>query len=67
MTDFSMPNATPGKCVKCKGSGEYCWGAVVNGKPTHKGRCHSCQGTGRQDAAQIKRNETYNRHKVVTI
>lgn len=64
--DFSMPNGTPGKCVKCNGSGRYCWGAFVNGRPTKSGTCWSCRGTGKQSQKQIMRNHTYNRHKVVT-
>jgi len=65
--DFAVPNAKPGPCEKCRGSGTYQWGASVNGRMTHSGQCHSCRGTGEQDFAQIKRNETYNRHKVVSI
>ena len=67
MTDFSQPNDKPGTCIKCSGSGQYAWGAVVNGKPTHTGMCYSCKGTGHQDAAQIRCNETYNRHVIITL
>jgi DnaJ-class molecular chaperone len=64
MADLSVPNAKPGPCAKCKGSGVYVWGAVINGKPTHSGPCHSCRGTGHQTAADIKRNEAFNRHQI---
>ena len=67
MYDLSQPNAKPGTCRKCNGSGVYAWGACVNGKITHSGPCFSCQGTGRQDVRQIKRNETYNRYKIAAI
>ena len=67
MYDFSIPNAKPGPCEKCRGSGVYGWGAFVNGRPTHSGRCFSCRGTGRQDRRQIRRNQTYNRFKIATI
>ena len=67
MYDLSMPNSKPGTCCKCNGSGQYVWGAVVNGKPTHSGPCFSCRGTGKQSKTQIKRNECYNRHKIAAI
>ena len=67
MHDMSIPNAKPGTCAKCGGSGEYRWGAVVNGKPSKSGQCHSCQGTGRQTQRDIRRNVAYNRHKLATM
>ena len=67
MYDLSQPNAKPGTCQKCNGSGEYHWGAVVNGKPSKSGTCYSCGGTGQQDEKQIKRNRAYNRYKVQQI
>ena len=69
MSDFSMPNAKPGKCCKCRGTGRYRWaGYMDNGVWKGKeGPCHSCRGTGHQDRVQIARNECWNRHKVVTI
>lgn len=67
MYDLSQPNAKPGQCCKCRGTGVYSWGTVTNGTPAHSGPCFSCRGTGRQDVKQIKRNETYNRHKVRAI
>lgn len=64
MYDLSVPNCEPGRCAKCRGTGEYSWGAVVNGKPSRAGRCHSCGGTGQQTARDIARNHAYNRHKI---
>jgi len=60
MYDMSQPNDKPGVCCKCKGTGTYKWGACVNGKMTHGGTCWSCQGTGKQDKRQIRRNIDYN-------
>ena len=67
MYDMAEPNDEPGECGKCRGSGSYNWGAVVNGKPTKTGPCHSCGGTGRQTHSDIKRNEAYNRHKLIRL
>jgi len=67
MYDLSMPNEKPGVCCKCKGTGTYGWGASVNGKMTHSGTCYSCLGTGKQTVKDIKRNNTYNKHKVAWI
>jgi DnaJ-class molecular chaperone len=65
--DLSVPNAAPGKCAKCGGSGKYCWGGTVNGKPVHSNTCWSCKGTGKQTSADIKRNEVYNKYKINRI
>ena len=63
--DFAVPNAAPGRCEKCRGSGQFRWGASVNGAPPkHGGPCWSCQGSGRQDHTQIKRNEAFNRYQM---
>lgn len=67
MYDLSVPNTCPGDCEKCRGTGRYCWGAFVNGKPTHSGRCNACRGTGKQTRSDIARNEAYNRHKIAAI
>ena len=67
MYDLSIPNEKPGQCSKCNGSGEYRWGASVNGKPSKSGPCHSCRGTGRQTSKQIARNMAYNRYKIALI
>lgn len=67
MYDLSEPAEQPGKCPKCRGSGRYCWGGTNNGKPRFSGVCHSCNGTGKQTAAQIARNHGYNRYKIAAI
>jgi hypothetical protein len=69
MSDLAVPNANPGVCAKCDGSGVYRWGgAVVNGQWRGKqGPCHSCRGTGEQTGADIKRNVAYNRYKLAEI
>ena len=41
MYDLSQPNAKPGQCVKCKGTGAYHWGPVVNGKPSKGGTIYT--------------------------
>ena len=66
MYDLSVPNDKPGQCAKCKGTGTYSWGAVVNGKPAHSGTCFSCRGTGRQSSKQIRRNRIYNSYKLAS-
>jgi hypothetical protein len=67
MYDLSQPNDAPGTCCKCKGTGIYGWGAVVNGVPSKSGTCFSCRGRGKQSTRQIRRNHTYNRFKVAAI
>lgn len=67
MYDFSVPNAKPGPCAKCNGTGVYRWGATVNGRSEHSGTCFSCRGTGKQSRRQIARNRTYNRYKLAAI
>jgi DnaJ-class molecular chaperone len=67
MYDLAVENSAPGPCQKCKGSGEYRWGASVNGKMTNAGKCFSCKGTGQQDKKQIVCNRVYNRHKIAAM
>lgn len=69
MSDFAVPNAKPGKCAKCSGTGKYRWGgALVNGAwRGHEGDCYSCRGTGKQAKSDIRRNVAYNRYKLSTI
>ena len=67
MCDLAEPNAEPGPCRKCHGTGFYQWGTVVNGKCRESGPCHSCRGTGHQTAADIRQNEAYNRYKINEI
>ena len=67
MYDLSIPNAKPGRCEKCRGSGVYSWGGTVNGVPVKSGKCFSCQGTGKQTRRDMGRNHTYNRFKISQI
>jgi excinuclease UvrABC ATPase subunit len=67
MYDLSQPNDKPGACIKCRGTGVYSWGANVNGKSAHSGPCYSCRGTGKQSDQQIRRNHTYNKHKIAAV
>jgi DnaJ-class molecular chaperone len=67
MYDLAQPNDRPGRCAKCGGTGEYRWGATVNGRSEKAGPCFSCRGTGRQDRRQIARNHCYNRYKIAAI
>lgn len=67
MYDLSVINSKPGPCEKCRGSGLYCWGGTVNGKPKFTGRCHSCRGSGRQSRSDMRRNGIYNTHKIARI
>ena len=67
MYDLAVVNTKPGRCEKCRGSGVYSWGAIINGKPSKSGTCFSCRGTGKQTNRQRARNSTYNRHKVAQI
>jgi DnaJ-class molecular chaperone len=66
--DMAQPADHAGdQCPKCRGSGVYAWGPVVNGKVTHTGQCHSCAGKGFQTLSDIRRGETYNRHKIINL
>lgn len=54
------------ECDRCRGTGEYVWGAIVNGRATKKGVCFACEGKGRQNQGDFIRNRTYWNHvKVV--
>lgn len=50
------------RCDHCDGSGEYRWGACVNGKMTHSGTCFRCKGKGRMNADDAARTATYHTH-----
>jgi hypothetical protein len=67
MYDLSQPNHKPGECCKCKGTGQYRWGASVNGVSAYSGTCFSCGGTGEQSFKNIKRNQTYNKYKIAAL
>jgi hypothetical protein len=63
MTGYAAPNAKPGRCRKCGGTGTYSWGGERYGAPLRVGKCFSCNGTGKQTRRQMRRNQTYNQHK----
>jgi DnaJ-class molecular chaperone len=67
MADMAVPNEKPGPCEKCRGSGIFTWGGTINGQPRFSGQCNSCAGKGHQTLSDIRRNETYNRHKIISI
>lgn len=33
-------------CHRCQCTGNFVWGAFVNGRPTHSGSCFKCNGRG---------------------
>jgi hypothetical protein len=37
------------ECERCNGTGEYRWGAVINGRSEHSGECYHCGGKGKQN------------------
>jgi hypothetical protein len=47
------------ECERCQGSGVYYWGASVNGVMTHSGDCYACQGKGRLNQDDFRRNWGY--------
>lgn len=52
------------KCDRCSGRGEYWWGAMVNGKPSHTGVCFHCEGKGWQSEQDRVRNANYARYAI---
>lgn len=52
-------------CDKCRGTGVYLWGAVINGWPSRQGQCFQCNGKGYTDSRDRRRNKYYWNHKVV--
>lgn len=65
--EIAPRDATPGdwvraaraatfECDRCGGSGEYLWGACVNGVMTHRGTCYGCKGEGVQGQDDFRRN-----------
>lgn len=52
-------------CDHCQNTGEYRWGACINGAPPQfGGTCHQCQGKGYQDADDQRRNYGYINHAI---
>lgn len=49
-------------CDHCDGSGQYKWGACVNGKMSKSGPCFRCQQRGRMNADDCARTATYHNH-----
>jgi DnaJ-class molecular chaperone len=65
--EIAPRDATPGdwvkaarsatfECDRCHGSGEYLWGACVNGRMTNRGVCFRCEGKGVQNQDDFRRN-----------
>jgi late competence protein required for DNA uptake (superfamily II DNA/RNA helicase) len=52
-------------CERCRGTGRYSWGACVNGKMEHTGDCYACQGKGRLNQDDFRRNWGYWRYAIV--
>ena len=46
-------------CERCKGTGDYCWGGTINGRPVHKATCYHCGGAGQQTLEDAYRNRSY--------
>jgi hypothetical protein len=53
------------RCPNCSSTGRFQWGASVNGRMTHSGPCFRCNGKGRQNAEDGKRNWGYDNHRRV--
>ena len=51
------------KCTRCD-NGIYHWGAIVNGIPTHSGKCYRCEGKGYTDMSDFRRNRGYDNHAI---
>jgi hypothetical protein len=54
----------PCECERCRGTGEYGWGPVVNGKVTHRGPCYRCEGKGWQGYQDFRRNRAYDEYQI---
>lgn len=52
-------------CDRCKGTGDYCWGGTINGRPVHKATCFHCLGSGQQTLDDAYRNVAYIRYAIV--
>ena len=46
-------------CDKCKGTGTFRWGAVVNNKPLYSGPCFRCGASGTMSFADMARCLAY--------
>jgi DnaJ-class molecular chaperone len=65
--DVSAPNASPGRCGQCRGSGVQRWGPSVNGVGKYAGACNACRSVGHQGRADIARNHAFYRHQLRRI
>ncbi len=55
------------KCGRCAGTGQFVT-MVKNGKPTGPGGiCYRCEGKGRQNYTDAKRNTYYDKHQIVRL
>jgi hypothetical protein len=52
------------ECNRCRGTGIYCWGGTINGKPVHTGDCYQCGGAGTQDQDDMHRNRAHVLHAI---
>lgn len=50
------------RCDHCGGTGQYRWGATVNGVPTHSGECFQCLTKGFQTLEDQMRTNSYYNH-----
>lgn len=52
------------KCDRCR-NGVYSWGACINGRMQFSAACFRCQGKGRQNQSDYRRNQCYDNHRRV--
>jgi DnaJ-class molecular chaperone len=64
MMHLATPNASPGRCDQCSGSGIHRWGPSESGIGKFADACNACRGTGRQTHADIARNHAISRRLV---
>ncbi len=51
-------------CERCRGTGEYAWGACVNGKMTNTGPCFRCNGKGIMNFDDMRRCKAYDNYAI---
>ena len=47
------------ECDKCRGTGQYSWGPIINGKQAKSGPCPQCGADGRMSASARRRTDFY--------
>lgn len=57
-----QPNSDRHECDGCSGDGLWKKGPIVNGIPTHTGKCFRCGGKGHQTDEDRKRNSNYDNY-----